>query len=83
MGRRSRERAGWCWRARQAAQDVSGQSTVEYALVLLAFLAMLVGMGAVWHASREGRLADLAREAASHSMPSGVDVKLLQDVTAF
>lgn len=61
----------------------SGQSTVEYALVLLAFLATIVGMGAIWHASRDGRLADLARAAASHAMASGLDVKVLQDVTAF
>lgn len=63
--------------------DVSGQSTLEYALVLIAFLATLLGMGAVWHASGDGRLLERAREAGSHSSPHGVDVKLLQDVTAF
>lgn len=61
----------------------SGQSTLEYALVLLGLLGMLVGMGALWHAAREGRLVELACEAASHTLAHGIDVKVLQDVTAF
>ena len=43
-----------------------GQSTVEYALVLLAFLAVAVALGALWHAGRDGRLLRIALEAASH-----------------
>lgn len=60
-----------------------GQSSVEYALVLMAFLSLLLGLGAVWHVSREGRLVEGAREAASHAIVSGISVRLLQDVTAF
>lgn len=63
--------------------DETGQSTLEYALVILAFLAMLLGLAAVWHASRDGRFAQEAREAGSHAIVSGVSVGLLQDVTAF
>lgn len=61
----------------------AGQSTLEYAVVLLGLLGMLVGLGALWQAAREGRLVELAREAASHTLVHGVDVKVLQDVTAF
>lgn len=61
----------------------SGQSTVEYALVLLAFLSSILALGVVWRASRDGLLASSAREGASHVIDSGIDVGLLQDVTAF
>lgn len=49
-----------------------GQSTVEYALVLFAFLSMLLSLGAVWHAVRDGALVDRAIEASSHQL--GADV---------
>lgn len=61
----------------------SGQSTLEYALVLLAFLAMVVGLASVWAASRDGRLLSRARDASSHGMGQGITVGFLQDVTAY
>lgn len=51
--------------------------------MLLGLLGMLLGMGALWLAARDGRLLELARSAASHALAHGVDVKVLQDVTAF
>ena len=44
----------------------SGQSTVEYALVLFAFLASILALGALWGKAHAGGLMDLALEWASH-----------------
>lgn len=60
-----------------------GQSTVEYALVLLAFLSLVVALGALWHVARDGRLLETARDAGSHNFGEGVTVGLLQDVLAY
>ena len=60
-----------------------GQSTIEYALVLLAFLSMLVALSVVWGAAREGRLLRIARDASSHNAEKGVNVGLLQDVSSY
>lgn len=49
-----------------------GQASVEYALVLLAFLASVVALAALWHAGRDGALVERAVEAASHSFASGL-----------
>jgi len=43
---------------------------------------MVVALGAVWHAARDGRLLDLAVESASHSLSAGL-VAALQDVLVF
>lgn len=60
-----------------------GQSTVEYAVVLFAFLSMLVALGTVWRATQGGRLGDYAVDAASHSLGNGLSIEFLQDVTAY
>lgn len=60
-----------------------GQSTLEYALVLMAFLATVLAFGALWRAASEGRLLDLAREHASHSLENGISVEFLQDLLAY
>lgn len=60
----------------------SGQSTLEYLLVLVAFAVMLGALGLVWHAARDGRLLALATGAASHGAGQGT-VALLKDVAAF
>lgn len=59
-----------------------GQSTLEYALVLMAFLGMLAALAAVWHAARDGSLVRLATSAASHSTEEGL-VAALKDLGAF
>ena len=59
-----------------------GQSTVEYLLVLAAFLAIVLAMGSLWHASQDGRLAELARAASSHGTGEGV-VGMAQDLLAY
>lgn len=59
-----------------------GQSTLEYLLVLLAFLAIVLAMGALWHVAQNGRLAELARDASSHSTGEGL-VGIAQDLLAY
>lgn len=60
----------------------SGQSTLEYALLLMAFLSMVVALGLIWGAARDGTLTRLASSAASHV--SGQDLLgFLQDVVGF
>lgn len=58
-----------------------GQSSVEYALVLLAFLAIAIALCALWHAAHEGRLLGIARDHASHNSDDAVG--FLQDVEAY
>lgn len=60
----------------------SGQSTLEYLLVLLGFMAMIAALALVWHAVRDGRLLALATGAASHGSGQGA-AALLKDVAAF
>ena len=59
-----------------------GQSTVEYLLVLMAFLAIVLALGSVWHAAQDGRLAELARDASSHVFEEGF-VGMAQDLLAY
>ena len=60
-----------------------GQSTVEYAVVLAAFLSMLLALGALWHMTKSGLVLDMARDASSHNADGGLDLGLLQDVLAY
>ena len=56
-------------RVASLARERLGQSSVEYAIVLGAFLAMVVALGAFWALAAEGGLQRLAARAAS---PVGV-----------
>lgn len=62
--------------------DEGGQSTVEYLLVLSAFLVAVVVMGLLWHAGRDGALVGEATRAASHGTAQG-GVALLKDVLCY
>lgn len=64
-------------------RGTSGQSTVEYALVLLAFVAMVVTLGLLWHEVRDGTLLRLAVRAASHAIGDGLGLGTLQDLVLF
>ena len=59
-----------------------GQSTLEYLLVLMAFLAIVLAMGSLWHAAQDGRIAELARDASSHGFQEGF-VGMAQDLLAY
>lgn len=74
MRLRSRCDADW---ARQ------GQSTLEYALVLTAFLAMIVVLGAMATAFRDGLLLRQAQQAASHTSVQERGFGAVQDALAF
>ncbi|MDO4437265.1 MAG: hypothetical protein Q4B77_04870 [Coriobacteriaceae bacterium] len=51
---------------------------MEYALVLVAFMAMVIGFAAVWRASSDGSFAHLVQQAASHALDAegAVDIAL-------
>lgn len=59
-----------------------GQSTVEYLLVLLAFVSAVVALGLLWHAGRDGVLVGLATTSASHGTGQGA-LALLRDVLEY
>ncbi|MBR3326425.1 MAG: hypothetical protein IKG22_03780 [Atopobiaceae bacterium] len=61
----------------------AGQSTVEYALVLLAFIGIVGALGMVWAFARGGGLVGTTRGATSHSFDGGVSIDLLQDLTCY
>ena len=71
-------RRAWPWWLAEA----SGQSTLEYALVLVASLSMVAALGLVWHAARDGTLVRMATDAAAHQA-SGGTVPWLQDLLGF
>ena len=62
---------------------VRGQSTVEYAVVVVAFLAMLATLGAVWHAGRRGSLTRRAVEASSHQLGGSDALGSIRDISLF
>ena len=68
---------------RTNSQYERGQSSVEYALVLLAFLAVAVALFGIWHAAHEGTLLDVARRGSSHNAQDGLSVGLAQDLASY
>ena len=56
---------------------------MEYALVLLAFLAVAVALFGIWHAAHEGTLLDVARRGSSHNAQDGLSVGLAQDLASY
>lgn len=59
-----------------------GQSTVEYALVLFAFLASVVALAKVVDWASSGGLFSSVTSAGSHSVGEGL-LKALQDVLLY
>lgn len=68
----------WAW----WLGETCGQSTLEYALVLMAFLSMMAALGLVWHSARDGTLVRVATDAAAHQASGGA-VPWLQDLLGF
>jgi len=52
----------------------SGQSSVEYALILVAFLALILAFAALWRFLEAGSLIEHALMSASHHLSGGVGV---------
>lgn len=50
--------------------DERGQGTVEYAVVLLAFLAMIIAFGVLWHFLNGAAPVSHALQSASHHIQS-------------
>lgn len=75
-------RTGRARRARGELTGEGGQSTVEYLLVLVGFLALLVALGALWHVGSGGGLVRISVDAASHGYGQGT-VPLLKDVLGY
>lgn len=59
--------------------QTDGQASVEYALIICAFLALLVGIAALWRAAEMGLLVELAIDASSHQL----NVKGLEDAALY
>jgi Flp pilus assembly protein TadG len=59
-----------------------GQSTVEFAIVMAAFLAVALGLSALWHAADRGLLVQHALQSASHHL-QGIDLGAWCDVLAY
>lgn len=57
---------GFAGKPKESKRVLPGQSTVEYAMVLAAFLAMLMALGALWHLFDFGTVIDHALQSASH-----------------
>lgn len=55
-------------RLRGIFRDERGQSSVEYALVFFALLAIVVALAALWRAGSRGALVQRAAESASHAL---------------
>lgn len=60
----------------------SGQSTVEYAIVLAAFLAVVMGLGALSNLFTAGTVVDHALLSASHHIGGDVSSAVL-DIFSF
>ena len=60
-----------------------GQATLEYLLVLLAFLSMAAACACVWHAGREGALLRQAVRASSHRWGGGDALGSVQDLSLY
>ena len=55
----------------------SGQSTVEFAVVMAGFLAVTVALGALWHALSDGLLVEHALVVASHHIQAVAPVTIV------
>ena len=53
-------------RTHELACEMRAQATLEYAVVTVAFIAMLCALAMLWRAGAEGVLVELVERAASH-----------------
>ena len=69
--RRARRRGGIC-------HETAAQATLEYALTVLALLAIVSALGLLWRAGQDGTLAQLVEAASSHGFDAGglIDISL-------
>lgn len=67
---------------RHAVLEEGGQASAEYVLVFVGLLSLVLAVGAVWAAGRDGVLLGRAIDASSHLLESGL-VPALQDVLLY
>ena len=67
---------------RVASRDCAGQATVEFALVTVAFLSVVLGMGALWRSVSAGVFVEHALSCASHCV-TGSLLGALADVALY
>lgn len=67
-------------RARRATR---GQSTVEYAIALLAVLAAIYALGRLWRVANTGQLSRRAERAGSHQIGGDDALGAWKDVSLF
>lgn len=65
------------------AVDEAGQSSAEYALVLGAFLALVLALGLVWSVVGQGGLQRASERAASHAIEGAGAVDGIRDLVLF
>ena len=65
------------------AVDEAGQSSMEYALVLGAFLALVLALGLVWSVVGQGGLQRASERAASHAIEGAGAVDGIRDLVLF
>ncbi len=65
------------------AREESGQSTLEYALVLFGFMGMLVVLGLAWRFIQGGGAVSIARDAGSHLLSGDSIAESVQDIVLF
>ena len=53
-------------------RDERGQSTVEFAVIVLGFLAIAAALGVLWRGLEDGLLVSHALQSASHHMETVV-----------
>ena len=63
------------------ARQSSGQSTLEYVLVLLAFMATIATFAAMWRMASDQVLVNRAEQGLSHN--AGKEAGLMQDVLCY
>lgn len=66
-----------------ALWDERGQSTVEYAVVLAAGMAMCAALAVLWHAASGGVLLGIVEHACAYAFGGGGDLSAWQDLLLF
>ena len=69
--------------ASRRVRDQAGQASLEYALVTLAFTAMLISLALMWHACKDGALLKRAIAAISHVWGGADPLGAMRDVALF
>lgn len=68
-------------------RSTAGQATIEYAVLLLGFIAMITALALFWHLAQDGFFIAEMRDVASHEVPhsntSRSWISLVQDLSAF